>query len=229
MESDTVIDLLVITDGRQDCIEQTVESARDNLDGDITGWWMYDDSGDPQHREWLDDQFGREFNLFWHPDGRQGFGGAIRAAWQKLRCDGTGRFVFHLEDDFVFNRPVPIDDMIEILDEDECVAQVALRRQAWNDTERAAGGVVEANPDEFVDVVHDHFVSYLEHRLFWTTNPSLYRRQLIFDVDWPTGEHSEGQFTRVLRDVGYRFAYLGDRSDPPWVHHIGKERHGTGY
>jgi len=222
-----MIALLVITDGRTDCIEKTVESAFRNLDGHIGETWMYDDSGDEEHRAWLKTSF-PEFNLIYHPEGRQGFGGAIRAAWSALRDKSSARYIFHLEDDFTFNRQVPLDDMIEILDEEDRVAQVALRRQAWNDDERRAGGVIEIQPDAYTQHL-GHDVSWLEHDLFWTTNPSLYRRQLILERDWPEGLRSEGVFSFQLRDDGHRFAYLGERTDQPWVHHIGNERAGTGY
>lgn len=221
-----MIALLVITDGRKDCIVQAVASALDNLDGPITEKWMYDDSGDPEHRAWLRKTY-PGFNVIWHTDGRQGFGGAIRAAWHTLRLSSKADYIFHLEDDFTFNRPVPLDDMIEILDENPRLAQIALRRQPWNDTERAAGGIVESNPDAYTDVCgHDY--SLLEHDLFFTTNPGLYRRSLLLH-DWPQVEHSEGMFSIALRDIGYRFAFLGERTDTPWVHHIGTERAGQGY
>lgn len=222
-----MIALLVITDGRTDCITKTVSSALSNLDGPIAERWMYDDSGDPNHRAWLAKTF-PEFELIYHPDGRQGFGGAIRTAWAHLRANSTADYIFHLEDDFTFNRSVPLDDMMEILDEERHLAQVALRRQAWNSAEKAAGGVIEVSPDSYIDHT-GHFTSYLRHSLFWTTNPSLYRRRLIHDHDWPTGEQSEGRYTALLREHGYEFAYLGERSEPPWVHHIGDQRAGTGY
>ena len=222
-----MIALLVITDGRKDCIAQTVPSALDNLKGDIDEWWMYDDSGDAAHRQWLADRF-PQFEVIWHPDGRQGFGGAIRAAWAHLAQHSLADHVFHLEDDFTFNRPVPCGEMTEILNRHNTLGQVALRRQPWNDIERSAGGVIEANQGAYSEQ-RGSIASWLEHDLFWTTNPSIYRRSLIDTVEWPTGAHTEGRFTIAMRELGYRFAYLGERSDPPWVHHIGNERIGTGY
>jgi len=222
-----MIALLVITDGRTDCITRTVASASEQLEGHITERWMYDDSGDLEHRVWLMHRF-PQWQVFYHPDGRQGFGGAIRAAWERLREESTAEYIFHLEDDFTFNRPVPLDDMIEILDEEPRLAQVALRRQAWNSAEKAAGGVIETNPDAYTQR-SGHDVSYLEHDLFFTTNPSLYSRRLIEQHDWPISQQSEGVFTATLRAASRTFAYLGERTEPPWVHHIGDQRTGTGY
>lgn len=220
--------LLVVTDGRRDCISQTIPSALANLNGPITRRVLYDDSGDPNHRDWLACNF-PTFELVWHPDGRQGFGGAIRCAWAHVLQDHETH-VWHAEDDFTYNRRVPIDDLLHTLDHRPHLIQLALRRQAWNEHERLAGGIVEQHPDEYEDHSSPHG-SWLEHRLFFTTNPSLYRRSLIEQQEWPEGRESEGHFThRILAsDPDARFGFWGSRFTSPWVTHIGHERVGTGY
>lgn len=221
----TPIALLVITDGRRDCIEATLTSAAAMLPG-ITERWIYDDSGDPDNWDWLAETF-PDYQLIAREE-RQGFGGAIRAAWEHLRRNSRAAFVFHLEDDFTFNSPVPIDEMWKILVAKPSLAQVALRRQAWNEAERRAGGVIEANPSAYVEHVRNGH-RWLEHNVFFTTNPCLYRRDLIENHDWPDGPNSEGRFTIRLRDSGFRFAYLGGVEDAEHVTHIGTHRAGTGY
>lgn len=220
-----MIALLVITDGRRDCIERTIPSADQNLQGDITTRLIYDDSGDPENAQWLSDRF-PHFVVRQHPEGRQGFGGAIRAAWSML-AETTEPFVFHLEDDFTFNRPVDLEAVARLLRSDISLAQVALRRQPWNAEERAAGGIVESHPDDF-DEHTSHCGQYLTHRRFFTTNPCLYRRSIMFE-GWPEGANSEGHFTHQLLASGYRFAYWGSRDSGEAVTHIGDERAGTGY
>lgn len=231
------IALLVITDGRRDCITETIASAEANLVGPITRRLIYDDSGDHTNRAWLRVNF-PGYEIAYHPAGRQGFGGAIRFAWQRLAL-GAERFVFHLEDDFTFGRIVNLEAMAHVLDHRPHLAQVALRRQAWNDAERAAGGVVELTPDGFTETVLDGdaadgyptgaHLAWLEHRQFFTTNPSLYRRDLC-GMGWPKGDQSEGRFTLDLfRNPETRCAYWGRRDDGPWVEHIGRERVGVGY
>src|SRR5690348_1760716 len=63
-----MIALLVITDGRRDCIQQTIPSALASLQGPITRRVIYDDSGDETHRRWLRNMF-PSFDLIWHQDG----------------------------------------------------------------------------------------------------------------------------------------------------------------
>lgn len=244
-----VIALLVMTDGRLDCLTQTLRSAAENLmhDGMVDNVFIHDDSNDPDYRAMLVDWSIESTGWYvFGPkpgSGKSGFGGAIRAAWEVLRTQPHD-FVFHLEDDFTFNRPVDLRAMAGVLLTNPEIVQIALRRQPWNDLERAAGGVVEMHPEAYTDRhVWDNtsrmadgredprLHPILEHTQFWTTNPSLYRRSLLDIHHWPDGEHSEGVWSQHLRTThpDWRFAYWGQRDDGPWVHHIGTERVGTGY
>lgn len=214
-----------MTDGRLDCIEQTIESARDNLCGEVTHKVIHDDTGDEAHRDYLRGAF-PDFDVIGQPT-RQGFGGAIRSAWAYVKVRPE-RFVFHLEDDFTFNEPIDLPAMQHVLDRNPGLVQLALRRQPWNDAERSAGGIVEQHPDDYVDC-SDGISDWLEHRRFFTTNPSMYRRALT-EKEWPEGEHSEGVFgLQLCESPGIRFGFWGERTDPPAVHHIGDHRVGVGY
>lgn len=221
-----MIVLLVMTDGRQDCISQAIPSALANLEGPITRKVIHDDSDDETYRHWIAEQF-PDFEVIWHPAGRQGFGGAIRHAWGHLAL-GQERFVFHLEDDFTFNRSVDLQAVAEVLEGRPYLAQMALRRQPWNDAERSAGGIVEQHPGDFREA-SDGSSSWLEHRRFFTTNPSLYRSKLCRQP-WPRGHESEGRFThQLLASPKLRFGYWGGFDSGEAVHHIGNQRVGVGY
>lgn len=225
-----MIALVVFTDGRVDCVEDTIRSAAANLHGSITTKLINDDSDDPDYRLWLRQRFEPlGFHLIPPADSRQGFGGAIRHAWDYLKTETREPFVFHLEDDFTFRRPVDVDAMAYALVHHPRLVQLALRRQAWNAEERAAGGIVEQHPHDYLQVCDEHGALWLEHRRFFTTNPSIYRRSLLQRA-WPEGAHSEGMFTHeLLRDPKLRFGFWGHRSDEPWVEHIGHQRVGSGY
>lgn len=226
--------LLVMTDGRVDCLTRTIDSAVENLYGDIGPKVIHNDSPDPLFRNWLHESYGELFAIV-HTPKRAGFGGAIRNAWAYLQ-DLQFDHLIHLEDDFVWNRPVALEYVTALLEEDRSIAQVAFRRQPWNDDERKAGGVVEQHPHAYIDCVSNLGCPYLTQRFFWTTNPSVYRRAVL-DADWPTGQHSEGFFTHKLLREGFdsisgdkvKFAYWGARESEPWVEHIGHQRAGVGY
>lgn len=217
-----------MTDGRRDCIARTIPSAIDNLTGPITHRIIHDDSGDPDYRSWLAAEF-PTFDLVGPPNGRSGFGGAIASAWSYLTDIATGvDYVFHLEDDFTFRRPVNLAAMATVLATRPYLAQLALRRQPWNPAEIETGGVVELHPDAYQDCGGDGH-RWLEHRMFFTTNPSLYRTALCAS-GWPTGDRSEGVFSaRLFSDPDVRCGYWGPRDSGEAVTHIGKARAGVGY
>lgn len=190
--------LLLIGDGREDYAERTLVSAAENLP-------------DFDYTVEVDDT-----------DHKLGFAGAIQAGWE-LALTTDADFIFHLELDFTFNRPVPIDEMRATLERHRYLAQMALLRQPWNDRERKAGGIIQADPGNFA--FND---GWIQHAKFFTTNPSLYPRW-VAERGWPQGQQSEGHFSLKLfaSDPKIRSAFWGDGSE--WVTHIGNERQGTGY
>lgn len=222
----TTTALLVMSDGRRDYLAETMASADANLHGDITHRFIHDDSDDPGFHEWIAEAF-PSLKRIWHAAGtKEGFGGSIRCAWSYL---AGFDYVFHLEQDFTFNSPVDLEAMKLVLAATPHLQQLALRRQPWNDEERAAGGIVEMHPDDYgqVDLLGH---SWLEHRRHFTTNPSLYRGSLC-QRGWPDIEHSEGHFGIELF-ASNRFAtcgYWGAWDSGEAVTHIGHERVGCGY
>lgn len=229
------IAVLAITDGRDEYLQQCIPSAMANLAGPVTERWMFDDTGSDTYRRAL----AARYPTFRHINGgpRRGFGGAIRSAWRHLAEHSAARYVFHLEGDFTFERPVDLAAMAAVLDSRPHLAQMALVRQAWNEEEAAAGGVIHRFPGAYQPCSDPSIpASWLEHRLFFTTNPSLYPARLR-GVGWPDGAQSEGRFAAQLLTDGLpavaaadvRFGYWGSPDDQPWVIHIGQTRAGNGY
>lgn len=231
-----MIALLVITDGRDAYLDPCIESTH-HLHGPLVERWMFDDTGDETYRR----ELARKYPGFRHINAgpRQGCAGAFRSAWEQVRAGTRARFVFLLEQDFIFGRPVDLVSMAGLLDERPYLVQVALRRQPWNEAEKAAGGVVEQHPDWYVDHRDDQGREWLEHRIFFTTNPSLFRASLL-TVPWPAhqaGAYSEGTFHQDLLAHGtpealgrhLHYAYWGRRDSGVWVQHIGHQRIGKDY
>lgn len=219
-----MICLAVFTDGRRDCIGDTIASLDRNLTGPITRRVIIDDSASASNADWLASMFGDRYEIH-HRLRRLGFGGTIRDAWKHILP--RAGYIAHWEDDFILTRALDLGDLIAILEHDRTIAQVVLKRQPWNDLEIAAGGIVECWPDHYED--RDEPVAHCTHRLFFSTNPSVYRAQLC-RTGWPKGERSEHTFTeRLFADRERRCAFYGHRFDPPAVLHIGATRNGTGY
>lgn len=219
----TAIALLVMTDGRRQYIKHAIDSASCKLIGSIGPRFMFDDSGDAENHQWLRDNF-PDFDLI-YKETRQGFGGAINSAWDYIKKYDFD-YVFHLEDDFTFNRGIPLEDMAQVLKDNPHVYQMALCRQAWNHEEREAGGVIQRWSSD----LHQQD-GWISHRLWFTTNPSLYRKSLIETREYPNVKDSEGHFSQsiITSDPAALFGYWGQKTDPPWVEHIGIQRKGNIY
>lgn len=221
-----MISLLVMTDGRDDVLAETLPIAAHSVPH--TQLLIHDDTGDHAHRLHLARTYEHLNPVVIGGPERRGFGGAIQAAWQYL-TQSPNPFVVHLEDDFVLSRPVDWPTLADTLTRHPHLVQLALRRQPWNDAERAAGGIVEQHPTDYTER-SDTGAVWLEHTRFFTTNPSIYRRSLCSE-GWPTGEHSEGRFgiDLIERHPDWRFAFWGARTSGEWCEHVGHERVGTGY
>lgn len=218
---DTRVDVIVLTAGRRQYLERTLASFSERVSGDVCERIIQDDSGDPEFGVWLKQTYGDEWEII-TTSGKLGFTKAIRAIWQVIRGRTGAPYIFHLEEDFVFDRDVDLNQMIEVLRGDEHLAQVALLRGPFYEPELEAGGIIEQDPGAYTKRE-----GYLEHSKYFTTNPCLYKRTLIRKYHWPAARNSEVHYTRNLVRRGYRFAYLGDGT--PYVSHIGEERTNLGY
>lgn len=229
------IPLIVLTNGRRDCISRTIPSARAYLTG-IRSITIINDCPDPDYGQWLEDEFiGDPLDcLVAHLPGPHGYWQAMRMVWSMARHQmsffDTDAALF-LEDDFIFNEDVDLACLDRVLDEQKHLTQIALLRQPWWPNEHEHGGLIpalEAQGQVFTEQT-DGKHWWIEHRACFTGNPSLIPRR-TFERDWPEGAWSESRFGRLLFAApDARGAYWGRRSDPPRVEHIGHERLGTNY
>lgn len=191
--------LLLISDGRENYLERTLASAAEFLPP-------------MDYFVWVDDS-----------PHELGFAGAIQAGWDVILEHTDAEFVFHLEQDFTFRYPVPIDRMACELTAHPELVQIALLRQPWNDAEREAGSIIRTHPEAY-----EQCDGFIRHRKFFTTNPSLYPRR-ICERGWPQRDYSEGHFgISLFSEEPNRYAaFLGQGEE--WCFHIGDERAGSGY
>lgn len=229
------IAIVIIGDGRDEYLKRCVPSLQ-HVTGNITERWMYDDTGNQAYRNSLQVRYPEWRHINGGP--RQGCAGAFQQVWSQVAAGTRADYIFIVEQDFEFHRHIDLDAMGRLLRERPYLAEVALRRQPWNEIEKAAGGIVESHPDWYIDM-HDHGMDWLEHGAFFTTNCPLFRTSLL-QVPWPAhrpGCYSEGTFHQTLMRDGIpgvpgsqvRYAYWGSRDSGTWVEHIGVNRAGTGY
>lgn len=159
-----------------------------------------------------------------HKDPGAGFCGATRILWQKAVLVGND-YVFWLEHDFLFNRPVDLHELAQELDENQRLTQISLMRDPVSAPEITAGGLFEfLQGDSMWD---KQSWGYIQTHYVITTNPSLMRSQFMAANRWPDYPNQcEGRFGVDLRERGFVAGVWGEGA--PWVSHIGI-RDGHGY
>ena len=105
--------LMVITDGRWDYLQRTLESAAECLDYPFSQRILVDDSGEKVG--FCPTKFDFVKNT-----PRRGLAGAIQSGWDALNANID--YVFHLEDDFIFPDHVDLEAMIELLEYENAAA-----------------------------------------------------------------------------------------------------------
>jgi len=199
-------------------LRRSLASFAEHVRGNVVQRVVYSDWAG--HRPELD-AIAAEHGFYVVGEGHHGYTTAVQRLWRYIRERARGEFLFLAEDDFLYLRDVELRPMAEALRADDHLAQVALLRAPFYPRE-FADGVLGWPAESFEprDVTNGH--GRLEHRNFWTMNPSLFRRKMA-DRPWPAAPSSERVFgDLVLRDKRARFALWG--SGEPWIEHIGAVR-----
>lgn len=210
--------LVVSTDGRKECLEQSMKSIEYYLPP-VDHKIIVNDSGDPEYSAWLDKSF-PDFTCIHHSE-RLGLAGATRSAFQAA-IDTGADYYFRMEDDFILQETVDLQTMGSLLSHFIDLAQIAFKRQPVNEVERQAGGFIETDPGRYWEAN-----GLVQHQVCFTFNPSLIPRRVAqLCLDQP-GDGLERGFTDTL--VGhtqrpYSFGIFGTIDDPPRVIHIGETR-----
>jgi len=134
-----------------------------------------DDSGDPNISYFLKPDFRpSNFGLRMARKASEGY----PIDWESLRHRTGFNYIFHLEDDFIFNEPINLYNMIAVMERNLQLQQMSLLRQSWNEEEKVAGGIMQLHPEDFTEFSYGP-MKWVEHRRYFTTNPCLYRRTLV--------------------------------------------------
>lgn len=220
------VTIAVHTDGRREYIAASIPSLLARIRGPVVKKVIFDDSGDVAYKAWLEETFGPLGFRVVGPDRRLGYTGSMRALWSYLDRRCSSEYVFLAEDDFTYDADVELEPMIETLEDNPHLRQLALLRHPYYPRELEAGSLIAEHPDAF-ELMNSRPHPFLEHRLYFTANPSLFRRSLT-KTPWPDAPSSERVYTELLnRDPASRFAYWGAGDE--LVTHIGAVRAGSGY
>jgi hypothetical protein len=207
---------------RREYLCASIASLNEKVTGPIVQRVIYDCWGDPAIREWLTETFKPMGFYVVGPSEPVDYTGSMQAMWRYLRKRAKGDYIFQVEDDFTYTQPVDLGPMIEALRQNPNLVQMALLRDAFYKDEQETGGILGWPEPAFT-----RREKWLEHRLFFTANPSLFPRSLT-ETPWPSGHHSETIFgNTVLANANARAAFWGQGDE--WIKHIGAVRAGVGY
>lgn len=209
---------------RREYLRRSLSSLMEHITGPIVQAVVYSD-WDANLRPQVA-ALAEEHGFYVAGDGHHGYTAGMARMWMYLRKRAVGEFVFLAEDDFVYEHDIDLAALIRVLDARPAVSQVALLRHPAYQSEVDKGGVLGWPPETFTPhALDDH--RWLEHRNFWTANPSLFRRNLV-DRPWPVGNSSERLFGNALfRDPKVTSAFWGNGT--PQIRHIGDVRAGASY
>jgi len=211
---------------RSGYLRRSLESLTKMVTGPIVQRVIYSDWG-AAYLESLN-EIGQLFGFYVAgPAEHLGYTSNMAQLWRYLAKRAKGRYIFQAEDDFLYDRPIDLEQMIETLDASPHLAQLVLLRGAYYAREFEAGGILGWPRDEFVEG-GTNGTTHLEHRLFWSQNPGLWRRE-VTTLPWPSGPSSERLFGDLLlkRDPAVRFGLWG--SGESWITHIGAVKAGSSY
>lgn len=206
---------------RREYLRRSLASLVENLTGPIVQSVVYDCWGDADIRAEIQTMLPQGWYVS-GPAERPDFTASMQMMWRYISKRSKGDYIFQVEDDFTYERPVDLGEMMAVLAREPFIAQMALLRDACYPDERETGGILGWPIPAFT-----FCAGWFEHRQFFTLNPSLFRKSLT-ERPWPTGKHSETLFGKALyRDPRVRSAFWGAGEN--WIRHIGVVRAGVGY
>jgi hypothetical protein len=224
--------LTILSSGRTEYIERTLDAANEFLHPAPSALYVYDDGASTQVGPIGD------YPFTYDGDPRRiGMCAAHAKCWQAAAASKY-RWVFHLEDDYVLLRPVDLQRLAAVIDAERNLVQMALVRTPWG-AEVEHGGYIAQTPGwyqrresgEYCDnggrdeVMHPvDYAEWIEQRRNWTCAPSLMRTDLARAFPWPAEPGCETtigpQIIDALPDAQFGLWGWGEA----WCAHIGVDR-----
>jgi hypothetical protein len=225
-ENPPTIAWVTLTNGRKEYFEKSRPSWYQKMHGNIVEEIIVDTSGDPEYLNWLTSNYPSAKVI---PLGKTSLSYAKSVKFlldvcSSIDCD----YIFHLEDDYILEKDIVLEDAIDILKENDNIVQVHFIRQPWIQEEIDAGSVLNYCKGFGIsmDEKQNSKSSWVEHTCYFTFGPNIYKKDLVF-TQWNTDKDPELEFYRVLISNKNKTATFGKLDDPNIVTHIGHYRLGT--
>ncbi len=207
------ITVILTSCGRQDLLQQTINSFLLRNTYHITEWWIYEDSGVPGINDVLKSIY--PFIKWIEPNNRHGQIVALDTLWSKVKTP----YAFHCEDDWLFTRPGFIEKSISIMEAEPKIAHVWLRDAKdlvahpiqWG----MEYGILKASKSLWAGFQFSPSVKRLaDYRAIGS-----YGKYTTFDKNRPW--KAEAAISQLYNRLGYKAAILNEAH----ILHIGADRH----
>ena len=214
--------------GRLEYVKRTWESFSGLVKFDQPyDLFVVDDFPDEATRQFLDTL--PAIHKVYHPH-NQGLASSVNDL-QNFLTSSDYDYVFHLEDDFVFQREVKVQHMIQLLEHNPDIAQMRLTRQPIYDVEIAEGNIITCVPKMQVYKDLGYNVEQKEGFVkiwpLWSFNPNIAHVK-HFKAVAQVQSKAENTFSRIVfSDKSLSAGYYGNIDDTNYVHHIGEVRKGS--
>lgn len=211
--------VLVINDGRNDYLEQTLKSFKKNVvmppEAEVFTL-LIDDMPEGRNENEIQDIVKKyEINKAILNEENLGINAVVQLAWQAISVLKPD-YIFHQENDFVYNHTIDVQRMISALECNQRIGQVALRRQPWFEDELKANTLYkDLNYYRAVNIAGHELVFQKE---YFTHNPCIYRAKHAVQIH---GYNEYAYAKYLLKNGIMTFAYMGKLDTPPHVTHIG--------
>lgn len=150
----------------------------------------------------------------------------LTSTWQHLNellAEKEYDYIWHQEDDVELLHPVKLDDMLRLIQTDEFMCQVSLRRSSWYDSEIY-------NPIEDSDILFENF-RYNKRNEFFTPMASLYPYWIsqvpfkrMFNIC--PSEAVVMHTINKMNDFKLYIASIKQLNGDPFINHFGEISHG---
>lgn len=191
--------------GRKEYLEKTIESLRNNFvyDRNKVLWYIIDDYPDsPETREYIESL--TDFDLKIFNPANLGWGRSLNKIYSEI----TTEFVFHAEDDWLFLKPVPVEQMMCALNKNPYWRQLLLFR------------TIDDYDGKF-KVVGNGYAEY-SHKFSFNAHMTK-TEQFIKNQPFPLN-YVEMEYTLKLERSGLFVAGMLGYGESPYIEHLGITR-----
>ncbi len=214
--------VVIFSTNRYDYLEQTLEAMRRHVDfgGCFVKTMLIDDypaARDAERSKRLEDRFC--IDIVVRHAANEGLGKSWREVWDSVRArPELGDWIFHLEDDAVFKRPVAVREVIEAYAAaPRPLTQVFFKRNVCYTPENDFIAKIESH--KIGDDIPGSSIGVAQNEYF-VAMASVYPRDLVtrFVSDKDPHEHTVRDY---FASWNMSSGMWGSRGDPPAVEHIG--------